>query len=130
MAHRHLHSGDSVSIGCSGCGETSKPQSTATPSSAERIPPFHPGTKGGCQGRTDRVARIIPFHVPYVPIMKEVDGITVPRLDMPVIQAAGGKVPVDLGNPDAAASPSEPVNGDWVIVQPTPNLNRQSDHRD
>lgn len=107
-----------ILIGFSGCGETSKPQSTPpTPASAEGSTPNTSTPAETAEAQAEQTEWPDYPDVPYVPIMKEVDGITVPRLDMPVIQAAGGKVPVDLGNPDAAASPSEPVNGDWVIVQ-------------
>lgn len=100
----------------SGCGESAAPtQATpeaSTPSAEnppeESIKSEAPAEQTEWPGYPD---------VPYVPIMKEVDGITIPRIDLPVEQAAGGKIPLDKGNPDAAGNPTEPVTGDWVIVR-------------
>ncbi|WP_240490305.1 peptide-binding protein [Planctopirus hydrillae] len=57
--------------------------------------------------------------VPRVDILKELDGIEIPR-----VKAGSGKtlelgagIPVDVGNPHAANKPSQPVKGDQVIVR-------------
>lgn len=103
-----------------GCGEQAAPKSS---------PASPPAAEGGAAAPTDAPSAAdaptaeAPTHwpdypdVPFVPIMTEAEGITIPRIDLPVEQAAGGKVPVDLRNADAQANPSEPVTGDWVIIR-------------
>ncbi|HEX6985747.1 MAG TPA: hypothetical protein VF170_10230, partial [Planctomycetaceae bacterium] len=57
-------------------------------------------------------------HVPYVPVMEEVDGIDVPRVfDPPDDYVAGGEVPVDVHNPAAKGQKTEPVTGGSIAVR-------------
>lgn len=56
--------------------------------------------------------------VPYVPIMTEVDGISIPRIKQKQVEMQlAGKVPADVGNEYAKAHPGEPTTGDWVIIR-------------
>ncbi|MCA9093717.1 MAG: ABC transporter substrate-binding protein [Planctomycetaceae bacterium] len=98
----------------SGCGESAAPNNS---SPAASTPTEDAPTGKEAPAAAEQTEWPGYPDVPYVPIMTEVDGIKIPRVDLPVEQAAGGAIPLDKGNADAAGKPSEPVNGDWVIVR-------------
>ena len=53
-----------------------------------------------------------------VPIMTEVDGIKIPRLETKGSKLQiKGALPVDVGNEHAAAKPSKPERGDWLVIR-------------
>lgn len=56
--------------------------------------------------------------VPFVPIMTEVDGIEIPRLQTKAESLQlKGEIPADVGNEQAKKSPSRPERGDWLVVR-------------
>jgi peptide/nickel transport system substrate-binding protein len=89
-------------------GDNSQEEVAGSGSPRERATPR--GTPGG--GWNDYP------DVPYVPIMEDIDGIEIPR-----VESAGesgelaGEVPVDVGNEHAQRSPGQPVTGDRLIVR-------------
>lgn len=56
--------------------------------------------------------------IPFVPIMTEINGIQIPRIDSKTNTLdLSGALPVDVGNEHAKAKPSKPERGDWLIVR-------------
>lgn len=56
--------------------------------------------------------------VPYVPIMTEVDGIEVPRMEVKTeALSLKGAIPADVGNPHAQKNPGEKVTGDSISIR-------------
>lgn len=56
--------------------------------------------------------------VPKVPIMTDVDGIAIPRLEQKEVSfELTGAVPADVDNPLAASKPSTPVTGDSIVIR-------------
>lgn len=56
--------------------------------------------------------------VPFVPVMTDVDGIEIPRIEADEeTLAVKGAIPADVGNDYAKEHPGKPVTGDWLTVR-------------
>ncbi|MEX0726801.1 MAG: ABC transporter substrate-binding protein, partial [Planctomycetaceae bacterium] len=56
--------------------------------------------------------------VPQIPIMEDVDGIIIPRLDVKAeTLKIKGEIPADVGNDYAKSHPGEPVTGDQLTIR-------------
>lgn len=89
-------------------GETASGEKGADPKPADGTPT---AVAGGAtwEGYPDVVK---------VPLMTEVDGIKIPRLETKGSKLQiKGTLPVDVGNEHAAAKPSKPERGDWLVIR-------------
>ncbi|MFO1021795.1 MAG: ABC transporter substrate-binding protein [Planctomycetales bacterium] len=109
--------------GCNGPAPTPPPAQN-TPSTAAATPGADAGKPAAPASAEKPAAEAVPAtwpdapEIPFVPIMTEVEGIKIPRItDLPEYKGLSAKLPLDVGNPDAAKTPSTPVEGDWLIIR-------------
>ncbi len=107
-----------------GCTTSSTP--TAKPASGDKTAKTEAGGKSASGGTakadsgqttTQKFWDDAP-DVPYLPVMTEVDGIPVPRIDTKAeALSLKGEVPADVDNPHAKKTPGEKTTGDWVRIR-------------
>lgn len=88
--------------------------STESPANPADGSPATTGTTETTAATTQRTADGIPI----VPIMTEVDGIPIPRLEAATQSLQlSGPLPVDLGNEHALKKPGEKATGDTLVIR-------------
>jgi peptide/nickel transport system substrate-binding protein len=75
-------------------------------------------SKGGDSGKTPLASWPEYSDVPFVPVMSDVDGIDIPRVNLKAeTLSLKGIIPADVGNDFAGKNPSKPETGGRLIVR-------------
>ncbi len=94
--------------GCFSSSSSSGPEKSQTGSEAA-------GGAGSQTKQAEQSSEDDPFGIP---VMTEVEGIPIPRMKSSEKgAAAGGPIPVDVGNPYAQNNPADPVTGGQIVIR-------------